>query len=213
MSKFLDHSCALVRTFHSSKQRTGGGLLVSLEMEGRDNSVPEGTVWIDLEALFRKKAQKNSKNRIAIAAEKLQWCVLEDDTLSYYEARPGTDHRPKESRLLGSYNMIQVIECTRQATAPTFSPKALRGFTLRFVGGKSVSLVPTSRKIDVDYWVSQINARRAFFRRQQEETHQLVERGIERITNISELKKELGVGKDELPLQCVIKIAHPHRRF
>lgn len=189
---------------HSIHLSSARWQLLSLEMEDGDNSVPEGTVWIDLEALFRKKAQKNTKNRVAIAAEKLQWCVLEDDTLSYYEARPGTDHRPKESRLLGSYNMVQVIECTRQATAPAFSPKALRGFTLRFVGGKSVSLVPTSRKVDADYWVSQINARRAFFRRQQEETHQLVERGIERITNISELKKELGVGKDELPLQFVI---------
>jgi len=156
----------------------------------------EGGVWTVIQNLFRKKAQKNAAR---MAMEKLQWCVLDGDTLSYYAASQGTKSKPKEKHLVGAYNVDQIIDCGMQSSNAR-SPMALRGLTLRFVGGKSVTLVPLTRAVDIELWVSEINSRRRYFRNQAQTTHKLVERGINKITRIADLKDELGIQASELPL-------------
>jgi hypothetical protein len=163
--------------------------------------MPSGRDWPTLEGLFRKRVQKNATR---VAPLKMQWFSLEDDTLTYYEAGPSTKERPPEpSRVLGAYNVVQLADCTlHPAAAVARSPMALRGFTLRLVGGKIVSLVPVSRRVDPAKWVAEINARRGHVRLQQAETHELVEKGIEKITRITAMKDELGLlaGDEDLPL-------------
>ena len=130
-------------------------------------------VWAMLEDLFLKTATKK-KNVGRIATEKVQWCVLQNDMLFYYEANSSTTRTPDKQHLLGSYSVSQIKSCVRRRrgsllTQPMASQtRGGQGFTINFVGGKSVSLVAMATDVDVEFWVSELNRRKNYFRQRRD---------------------------------------------